>query len=170
MITFKARLAHILTRRIAIAASIVTLAGAGAGAAAVAVVHASGHAPAAGALTASTAASTPSSSASAKGRHHRTALALAVVRATARETGLSAKSIRKDLRSGQTLDHIAGGKAGAVEQDVLSALTSRLDTAVAAGKITAAQESSRVAKARTRIETLMSTPLSARHSAPNAAG
>lgn len=171
MTSATARLAHLMTRRIAIAAVIVTLAGAAAGAAALAVMHPSAPAPAAGRLTASTAAQTPSSAAGAKGgHHHRSVLALAVIRATASETGLSLQTIRKDLRAGQTLDQIAGSKAAAVEHDVLAALQARLDKAVDAGKITKAQEAARLARAKTRIEALMSTPRGAHPAKPSTPG
>lgn len=170
MTQFKARLAHLMTRRIAVAASIVTLAGAAAGGAAIAVVHGSGPAPAAGRLTASTEPQTPSSTAGAKGGRHRPALALAVVRATAKETGLSPKTIRQDLRAGQTLDQIAGAEAGAVEHDVLAALQARLEKAVAAGRITKDQEAARLATAKTRVEALMSAPIGAQRGKSSASG
>jgi hypothetical protein len=100
---------------------------------------------------------------------HRHALVAGLVRATAKETGLSAATIRQDLKAGQTLNAIAGSKVGAVENDVLNALQTRLDKAVTKGKITKQQEADLLAKAKVRIEKLMSTDLSKRTAAPAAA-
>jgi hypothetical protein len=100
---------------------------------------------------------------------HRHPLVAGLVRATAKETGLSAATIRQDLKAGQTFNAIAGSKAGAVENDVLNALQTRLDKAVAKGKITKQQEADLLAKAKTRIEKLMSTDLSKHTAAPAAA-
>ena len=161
MTPLKASLASLLTRRFAAAATLVTLAGGAAGGVAYAVVNTAGPTPVAQKLAATSAASPlPSTDTPAKNGHHRgRALVLALVRATARETGVSAKTIRQDLRSGQTLDQIAGSKAGAVAHEVLSAIQARLDKLVDSGKITKSQESDRLAKAATRIQTLMSTKL-----------
>lgn len=161
MTPLKASLASLLTRRFAAAATLVTLAGGAAGGAAYAVVNTAGATPVAQELAATSAASpSPSTSTPAKNGHHRgRALVVALVRATAKETGLSAKTIRQDLRSGQTLDQIAGGKSGDVAHDVLSAIQARLDKLVDSGKITKQQETDRLAKATARIQTLMSTKL-----------
>ena len=161
MTPLKASLASLLTRSFAAAATLVTLAGGAAGGAAYAVVNTAGATPVAQELAAKTAANpSPSTGTPAKnGHHHGRALVLALVRATAKETGLSAKTIRQDLRSGQTLDQVAGAKAGAVAHDVLSAMQTRLDKLVDSGKITKQQETDRLAKATTRIQTLMSTKL-----------
>lgn len=168
MTSIKARLAHLIlrrptARRIVIAASTLTFSGLVAGGAAVAVVHASG--PATTAPTATTSATpAPSSSAGAKGGN-RPALALALVRATSRETGIAPTTIRQDLKSGQTFDQIAGDKASAVESDVLTVLQSRLDKQVSAGKITHDQETNRLNAAKTKLATAMSKPLAA-HARP----
>jgi hypothetical protein len=160
MTSIKTRLAHLTARRLAAAASLLTISGLGAGGAVFAVAHASGPTSAAPAASAATA--TPSSGAGANSGH-RPALALALVRAAAKETGIAPKTIRQDLLSGQTLDQIAGGKAAAVENDVLTALQTRLDKAVNAGKITKDQEANRLAQAKARIETVMSKPLGTQH-------
>lgn len=159
MTPLKASLASLLTRRFAAAAALVTLAGGAAGGAAFAAINSAAAAPVAQELAATTAATPgPSTSTPAK-NGHRHPLVRALVRATEKETGLPAKAIRQDLRSGQTLDQIAGSKAGDVAHDVLAAIQARLDKLVDSGKITKAQEASRLAKATTRIQTVMSTKL-----------
>lgn len=161
MTPLKASLASLLTRRFAAAATLVALAGGATGGAAYAVVNTAGATPVAQELAATTAASpSPSAGAPATNGHHRgRALVVALIRATAKETGLSAKTVRQDLRSGQTLDQIAGSKAGDVAHDVLSAIQARLDKLVDSGKITKQQETDRLAKAAARIQTVMSTKL-----------
>ena len=95
---------------------------------------------------------------------HRAGVALLrlAIRATLKETGLSRATVIQDLRSGQTLSSIAGSKAGAVESDVLGRVHARLDRAVAAHRITAAQEADRLAAAKTALDKLMSSNLSTR--------
>jgi hypothetical protein len=102
-------------------------------------------------------------------KDYRHPLVAALVRATAKETGLSAATVRQDLKAGQTLNAIAASKAGAVENDVLSALRTRLDRAVDAGRITKEPEADRLAKAKVRIAKLMSTDPSKHTAAPAAA-
>ena len=154
-------MASLLTRRFAAVATLVTLAGGAAGGAAFAAINGSAASPAAQAMAATSSASpAPSGKGSATSRHgHPRALVVALVRATAKETGLSLKTIRQDLRSGQTIDQIAGGSAAAVAHDVLSDIQARLDKRVAGGTITKAQETARLATATTRIQTLMSAKL-----------
>src|SRR5439155_13564192 len=82
-----------------------------------------------------------------------------VLRATVKETGLSRDAVRQRLRAGQTIDQIAGGKARAVERDVLTRLKTRLDKAVGDGKVTKDQEASLLAEAKTRVEKLMNAGL-----------
>ena len=161
MTPLRVSLASLLTRRFAAAATLVTLAGGAGGGAAYAVVNTAGATPVAQELAATSAASPPpSTSTPAKhGHHHGRALVLALVRATAKETGVSAKTIRQDLRSGLTLDQVAGSKAGEVAHDVLSAIQARLDKLVDSRKITKQQEADRLAKVAARIQTLMSTKL-----------
>ena len=157
------------TRRVAIGIAAVLIAGGGAGSFLAVQAATSGSAPA-GQLTAATTApgSPATGSPTTHGKGWRHPLLAALVRATAKETGLSAKTIREDLQSGQTIDQIAGSKASAVENDVLSALQGRLDKARAKGRITQQQETNRLNKARTRIEKLMTTPLKT-HAAAGAA-
>ncbi|MGH7685302.1 MAG: hypothetical protein ACREN2_00550 [Candidatus Dormibacteria bacterium] len=160
MIRFPARVASLLTRRFAVAATVLTLTGAAAGGAAFAVTHTPSAATAAQTLAATTSAG----AAPVAGHHAGLALGAALVRATANETGVTPKTVRQDLRSGQTLDQIAGGTAGAVETDVLTALQQRLDAAVTKGTITKEKEADLLAKAKPRLEKLMSSPLGSHHS------
>ena len=85
-----------------------------------------------------------------------------LMRTTVKDTGLTRATVLADLRAGQTFNQIAGAKKSAVETDVLSALQARLSKAVAAHRITQAQADSRLAKAKTTLETLMATNLSGR--------
>ena len=59
--------------------------------------------------------------------------------------GLSRDAIKADLKSGQTLGQIANGTAGKSESGLVAAyvaaFATKLDAKVAAGKLTAAQES-----------------------------
>src|SRR5437660_1186681 len=84
---------------------------------------------------------------------HHGRLLKAVLRATATETGLSRDAVRQRLQAGQTIDQIAGDKAHAVENDVLSALKTRLDRAVADGKVGKDRAATLLAGAKARIET-----------------
>ena len=161
MAQLKAIASRVGTRRGLTAVAAILIAAAGAGS--FLAVHAATSGPNAGGQLA--AASLPAGTATAATApgaarfHGRRPLLLALVRATVKETGLTAKTVRQDLQSGQTLDQIAGSKAGAVETDVLNAITTRLDRARKNGRITQQQETDRLAKAKTRIEMLMSTPL-----------
>lgn len=142
-----------LPKKVLIAGIVVAVAG-GAAAVAVPVIAAHSH----------SAATAPTSSgaqgAALSSRELRKArLVKAVLRATVKETGLSRDALRQRLQAGQTIDQIAGDKAQAIENDVLSALKKRLDKAVAAGKGRSDQEVTLLAGAKTRIETLMSTNL-----------
>ena len=156
------------TRRVAAGIAAVVVAGAGAGS--FLAVHAatSGPAPAAQLATATAATGPASPAAPAHRARGRRPLLAAIVRATVKETGLSAQTVRQDLQAGQTIDQIAGAKASAVENDVISAITARLDRARSKGRITQQQETNLLARARTRIEKLMSTPLKS-HAAAGAA-
>lgn len=160
MTPLRARLATLTTRRFAAAAALVTLAGGAAGGTAFAAMSGSGATPAQ-ALAATTSA-TPAPAARTPGRAGRLAgrlLVRGLIRATAKETGLSLHTIRGALRAGQTLDQISGSEAGAVADDALAAIHARLDAAVSAGTITKAQEAARLAKAPSRIQAVMSTAL-----------
>ena len=144
-----------LTKKVAITAVALMAAGGATAAAVIPAVAApsSTSAP-------STAPATPHHGTKTPGRHHGHPLARALVHATAMETGLPVKTVLQDLAAGQTLNQIAGSKASAVENDVLTAMRQRLDRAVDRGKITKQQEEDLLAKAKTRIEKLMGENLS----------
>jgi TolA-binding protein len=78
-----------------------------------------------------------------------------LVTQTATQTGMTVKQVRTELRSGKSLATIAGTKAPAVEAAALAAITSKLDAARAAGKITQAQETSLEARAQKVIARMM---------------
>jgi hypothetical protein len=144
-----------LTKKVAITAVALVVAGGATAAAVIPAVAApsSTSAP-------STAPATPHHGTKTPGKHHGHPIARALVRASAKETGLPVKTVLKDLAAGQTLNQIAGGKVSAVENDVLTAMQKRLDRAVDHGKITKQQEADLLAKAKTRIEQLMGEDLS----------
>jgi hypothetical protein len=93
----------------------------------------------------------------AKAKRHHAGLALhrELVGLVAKQTGLTLKQVRADLKAGKSLDTIAGAKAQAVRDAALDAVTKRLDAARAKGKITQAQETRMLEKAKVRIATLM---------------
>jgi hypothetical protein len=81
-----------------------------------------------------------------------------ILGAAAGELGITAQQLRSDLASGQTLAQIATENAsspGGLEQAILSAARSRLDQAVASGKITNGQEQTLLAHAGTRLDKLV---------------
>ena len=145
----------------------VALAGAGlltaAGIGAATIPQALASAPAAATTTApATTPSTPSHSpapgarkGTAKARHTGLALRRLVVAQVARQTGQTVAQVRAELRSGKSLDDIAGAKAQAVRDAVLDTVTRCLDALRTAGRITQAQETRMLARTRTRITTLM---------------
>ncbi|MBV9099428.1 MAG: hypothetical protein JOZ46_12020 [Candidatus Dormibacteraeota bacterium] len=106
--------------------------------------------------------------ASAAGASHRgsraarPALLRLLIRETAKQTGAGRKTVMQDLRSGQTLDQVAGGKASAVAAAALAQVRARLDGAVAAHRITSAQEQKRLSAAQAAIAQLMGENLAAR--------
>jgi hypothetical protein len=73
-------------------------------------------------------------------------------------TGQSVASIRTQLAAGKSIDAIAGAKAPAVEAQILAEVTKLGDRAVTAGKITAAQEATYLALAKTKLAALMAEP------------
>lgn len=72
-----------------------------------------------------------------------------------KDTGQTASQVVDALRSGKTLNDIAGPKAQQVESDAINRLRERLDAAVKAGKITEQQEQQRLDKAKTRLDQVM---------------
>jgi hypothetical protein len=82
----------------------------------------------------------------------------AILGAVTGELGINAQQLRSDLTSGQTLAQIANENAssvGALEQTILGAARSRLDAAVAAGKITTGQEQALLTRAGTTLDKLV---------------
>lgn len=75
-----------------------------------------------------------------------------------KETGQSVASIRAQLAAGKSVDAIAGAKAPAIQAQILAQLTKLGDHAVAAKKITAAQETTYLALAKTKVAALMAEP------------
>jgi hypothetical protein len=75
-----------------------------------------------------------------------------------KETGQSVASIRAQLAAGKSVDAIAGAKAPAVQAQILAQLTKLGDRAVAAKKITPAQETMYLALAKTKVTALMAEP------------
>lgn len=86
--------------------------------------------------------------------------ALALFRESVKETGLSRTTVLKDLLNGETLAQIDGSKAQAVESAVMARITTRLNKAVAAGKITQTQARALSSAASAGISKLMNLNLS----------
>jgi len=154
-----------LNRRLAIAAAAMVVSGAVA-ATIVTVEGASTQGAAQAQLTAQ--AVQHAAQGAARHRGFRLPLLRALVAATAKETGIPVATIRQDLRAGETLNQIAGAKAGAVINDVLARVKVRLDKARDAGKITQAQETRLLARATARIDHLMSAHLTKAAPSPHA--
>jgi len=81
-----------------------------------------------------------------------------LVRLVAKQTDQTPKQVGALLRQGETLDQVSGAKAQAVVAAAEAAVKSRLDAAVAAGKITPAQEATRLARFDGLINKAMSLP------------
>jgi type IV secretory pathway VirJ component len=149
------------TKRIAISAIAFAVVAVG-GMAAVSVVPAlaAGSAVNAG-LTASTASPAPTSNGHPVLKAIATRrIALALFRTSVTDTGLSRITVLKDLLSGETLAQIDGSKAQTVENAVMAKVTTKLNKAVTAHKITQAQATTLSADAKTGISKLMNLNLS----------
>src|ERR1700730_10611183 len=105
------------------------------------------------------AAGTPPAAAPARAVAPRR-IALALYRESVKETGLSRTTVLKDLLNGETLAQIDGSKAQAVESAVMARITTRLNKAVAAGKITQTQATALGSAATAGISKLMDLNLS----------
>ena len=66
--------------------------------------------------------------------------------------------MRSQLQAGKSVDDIAGAKAPAIESAILAQVDKLAARAVSAGKITAAQEATGLAMAKTKVEALMAEP------------
>ena len=98
-------------------------------------------------------------------RHHAGGLLL---KAAAQYLQIDRAELRKDVRSGQTLAQIAQGKGKSVsglEGAMVAAVKTKLDAAVAAGKITAAREQLVLARVQKAVHRLVSAKLSPRPAA-----
>ena len=81
-----------------------------------------------------------------------------ILRVGAGYVGVTPQQLRSDLRSGKTLAQVAtdnGKTASGLEQAIVTAVTSRLDQAVAAGTITSQHEQTIVSNLQTRLDTLV---------------
>ncbi|HEY2702856.1 MAG TPA: hypothetical protein VGL20_04125 [Candidatus Dormibacteraeota bacterium] len=129
---------------------------AGIGAAAIPPMLASAPAAATSASPAPATTPTPGPKGlNAKRQHSGLALRHVIVKEVARQAGLTVQQVRDQVRAGKTLDAIAGSTAQAVRDAALDTITKRLDAARAKGTITAAQEATRLARAKVRIARVM---------------
>jgi hypothetical protein len=87
-------------------------------------------------------------------------IALALFRESVKETRLSRTAVLKDLLNGETLAQIDGSRAQAVGSAVMARITTRLNKAVAAGKITQTQAAALSSAATAGISKLMNLNLS----------
>src|SRR5262249_51942549 len=111
--------------------------------------------------TAAATATTPSSPSGAK--QHAAHLISKFLQPIAQFFGLSRVDLLKQLAQGQTLAQIAasyGKTATDVQNAVMAALKTHLDARVAAGKLTAAQETQTLANAPTHISQALNKDLS----------
>ncbi len=142
----------------AAAASVLALGAAGGG---IGYAVASQHTTAAPASSTPAAATPRATTPSPKGAAKASRGALLVQRALsmlASQTGQSIASVRSELQAGKSIDDIAGAKAPAIEAQILAQVNKLAARAVAAGKITAAQEATGLATAKTKVEALMAEP------------
>ena len=121
--------------------------------------------PASAAATRATLAATPAPGTAKTGKSGAKAvaarrIALALFRESVKETGLSRTTVLKDLLNGETLAQIDGSKAQAVESAVMAKITTRLNKAVADGKITQTQATTLSSAATAGISKLMNLNLS----------
>ncbi len=112
--------------------------------------------------TAAAAATTPAASSKTTPAHKHDKGGAALSKALAllaTDTGQSVSAIRTQLQAGKSVDQVAGPTAAAKYQaDLLARLRTFLDGKVAGGKMTAAEESARLAKATTALSSLMAEP------------
>ncbi len=83
-------------------------------------------------------------------------------KAAAQYLGLDRAELAKDVRAGQTLAQIATARGKSVEgleAAMVAAVKTKLDAAVAAGKITAAEEQTKLARVQRLVDRLVSAKL-----------
>jgi hypothetical protein len=88
-----------------------------------------------------------------------------LLKAAAQYIGVDRAELVKGARSGQTLAQIAtahGKTVQGLEAAMLAAVKAKLDAAVAAGKLTAAQEQTKLARAQQLVDRLVNAKLTAR--------
>jgi hypothetical protein len=99
----------------------------------------------------------------AAGAKHRASAG--VLKAAVQYIGVSRAELLKDVRAGQTLAQIAtahGKSVDGLEAAMLAAVKSKLDAAVAAGKLTSAREQALLARAQTLVDRLVNAKLGAK--------
>src|SRR4029450_10368215 len=92
----------------------------------------------------------------AAGAKHRASAG--VLKAAVQYIGVSRAEVLKDVRAGQPLAQIAtahGKSVDGLEAAMLAAVKSKLDAAVAAGKLTSAREQALLARAQTLVDRLV---------------
>ncbi len=143
----------------AIAASVVAIGAAGGG---IGYAVASQHSTAAPvSSTSGSTSTTPAAGAKAKPGSAASRGAQLVERALsllATQTGQSVASVRSQLEAGKSVDDIAGAKAPAIESAILAQVNKLAARAVSAGKLSATQEATILAMAKTKVEALMAEP------------
>lgn len=138
-----------------VVAAVIAVGGAGAGI---------GYALASHSTTAPVSSAPPSSTPSApagkraKGAGRGGQLLQQALSLLATQTGQTVASVHTQLDAGKSIDDIAGAKAPAIEADILAQVNKLAARAVSAGKITAAQEATLLAMAKTKVEALMAEP------------
>jgi D-Tyr-tRNAtyr deacylase len=88
-----------------------------------------------------------------------------LLKAAAQYLGVSRAELVRDARAGQTLAQIAtahGKSVDGLEAAMLAALKTKLDAAVSAGKLTSAQEQTKLARAEKLVERLVNSKLGAK--------
>jgi hypothetical protein len=91
-----------------------------------------------------------------------------LLKAAAQYLGLDRAALVKDVRSGQTLAQIAtarGKSVSGLEAAMVGAAKTKLDAAVAAGKLTPAQEQTRLARVQKLVDRLVNAKLARRPAA-----
>jgi hypothetical protein len=136
-------------------ASVIALGAAGGG---IGYAVASQHATAAPVTSTSGSGSTTPAKKGAASASRGAALLQRALSLLAAQTGQSVASVRSQLQAGKSIDDIAGAKAPAIESAILAQVDKLAARAVAAGKISAAQEATAVAMAKTKVEALMAEP------------
>ena len=98
-------------------------------------------------------------------RHHAPGVLL---KAAAQYLQIDRAELAKDVRSGQTLAQIAtarGKSVGGLEAAMVGAVKTKLDAAVSAGRLSAAQEQTKLARVQKLVDRLVNAKLAARPAA-----